>query len=251
MKTPAFAAQNATSPLAAITIDRREPGKKDVALEIMFCGVCHSDLHFWKGEYNLGGGVILNNAAPQLTRLVRLLGFPCTTTLMGLGGFPATDPQFTGKGLLLDVDGTLRKTRSGELFPRSAADVELLPGRREQLQRFVDEGYQLFLVSNQSGVASGTLSKEDAEAAFARTIELLGLPIAEVVYCPHPAFPVGCFCRKPLPGLGVALIARHRLARAHMIMVGDMDSDRDFARALGVKYFDADEFFAPPRAPAG
>src|SRR3954449_11146945 len=43
-----------------------------------------------------GGGVILNNAAPQLTRLVRLLGFPVTNTLMGLGGFPATDPQFTG-----------------------------------------------------------------------------------------------------------------------------------------------------------
>src|ERR671924_1958292 len=43
-----------------------------------------------------GGGVILNNGAPQLTRLVRLLGYPCTNTLMGLGGFPATDPQFTG-----------------------------------------------------------------------------------------------------------------------------------------------------------
>ena len=35
-----------------------------------------------------GGGVILNNASAQLTQLVRLLGFPCTNTLMGLGGFP-------------------------------------------------------------------------------------------------------------------------------------------------------------------
>ncbi len=43
-----------------------------------------------------GGGVILSNASSQLTRLVRLLGFPCTNTLMGLGAFPATDPQFTG-----------------------------------------------------------------------------------------------------------------------------------------------------------
>jgi acetolactate synthase-1/2/3 large subunit len=50
-----------------------------------------------------GGGVVLNNAAPQLTRLVRLLGFPCTNTLMGLGGFPATDPQFTG---MLGMHGT-------------------------------------------------------------------------------------------------------------------------------------------------
>ena len=154
------------------------------------------------------------------------------------------DPQFQGKGLLLDVDGTLRKTKSGELFPRSAEDVEILPGRREVLQRWIEEGYSLFFVSNQSGVASGTLSAADADSAFARTIELLDVPVAEVAYCPHPAFPAGCFCRKPLPGMGVSLIQRHRLAREHLVMVGDMDSDRDFARSLGVKYVDAEAFFA-------
>jgi len=50
-----------------------------------------------------GGGVILNNASEALTRLVRLLGFPVTNTLMGLGGFPGTDPQFTG---MLGMHGT-------------------------------------------------------------------------------------------------------------------------------------------------
>ena len=67
---------------------------------------------------------------------------------------------------------------------------------------------------------------------------------AEVAYCPHPAFPVGCFCRKPLPGMGIALIERHQLAREHLLMVGDMDSDRDFARSLGIRYTDAADFFA-------
>ncbi|MDR3220619.1 MAG: biosynthetic-type acetolactate synthase large subunit [Candidatus Accumulibacter sp.] len=43
-----------------------------------------------------GGGVILSNAAEQLTRLTRLLGFPITNTLMGLGGYPGTDRQFLG-----------------------------------------------------------------------------------------------------------------------------------------------------------
>ena len=43
-----------------------------------------------------GGGVILANAAPELNRLVDLLGFPCTNTLMGLGGYRATDPKFVG-----------------------------------------------------------------------------------------------------------------------------------------------------------
>ena len=43
-----------------------------------------------------GGGVVLSNAAPQLRDLVKLLGFPCTNTLMGLGAYPATDKQFLG-----------------------------------------------------------------------------------------------------------------------------------------------------------
>ena len=43
-----------------------------------------------------GGGVILSNASEQLTRLARLLGFPITNTLMGLGAYPATDRQFLG-----------------------------------------------------------------------------------------------------------------------------------------------------------
>jgi acetolactate synthase-1/2/3 large subunit len=50
-----------------------------------------------------GGGVILSDAAGELTRLVRMLGFPCTNTLMGLGGYPATDRQFLG---MLGMHGT-------------------------------------------------------------------------------------------------------------------------------------------------
>jgi acetolactate synthase-1/2/3 large subunit len=50
-----------------------------------------------------GGGVILSDAAGQLQKLVKLLGVPCTNTLMGLGGYPATDPQFLG---MLGMHGT-------------------------------------------------------------------------------------------------------------------------------------------------
>jgi acetolactate synthase-1/2/3 large subunit len=44
-----------------------------------------------------GGGVIQGRASAALTELVRLLGFPCTNTLMGLGGYPATDKQFAAR----------------------------------------------------------------------------------------------------------------------------------------------------------
>jgi uncharacterized zinc-type alcohol dehydrogenase-like protein len=51
MQTKAFAAQSATAPFAATTIERRAPGARDVAIEILYCGVCHSDLHTARSEW--------------------------------------------------------------------------------------------------------------------------------------------------------------------------------------------------------
>jgi len=50
-----------------------------------------------------GGGVTLSNAAGELSEFVRMMNFPCTNTLMGLGGYPATDRQFLG---MLGMHGT-------------------------------------------------------------------------------------------------------------------------------------------------
>ncbi|MDX9766582.1 MAG: biosynthetic-type acetolactate synthase large subunit [Ectothiorhodospiraceae bacterium] len=50
-----------------------------------------------------GGGVILGKASKSLTEFTRLLGYPITNTLMGLGGYPATDRQFLG---MLGMHGT-------------------------------------------------------------------------------------------------------------------------------------------------
>lgn len=110
--------------------------------------------------------------------------------------------------------------------------------------RWIDDGYSLHFVSNQSGISSGKLSQSDADGAFQRTAELLGLPVTEIAYCPHAAFSVGCFCRKPLPGLGVYLIRKYQLDVEQLVMVGDMDSDAGFARSIGAKYLDANAFFA-------
>lgn len=153
------------------------------------------------------------------------------------------DPGHVHKALLLDVDGTIRRTKSGEKYPRSADDIELLPGRQVVLRKWINEGYQLFFISNQSGVSSGKVSSDIVEAALAHTVKLLDLPVTEALYCPHPAFPVACFCRKPLPGMGVYLMRKHKLARDHLVMVGDLGSDKDFAASIGAKYIDASDFF--------
>lgn len=50
-KAKAYSASSATSPLGPTTIPRREPGESDVEIEILFCGICHSDLHTVRSEW--------------------------------------------------------------------------------------------------------------------------------------------------------------------------------------------------------
>src|SRR5687768_18586007 len=46
-----YAASSAESPMAPFSFERRDPGPKDVAIDILYCGVCHSDLHTARGEW--------------------------------------------------------------------------------------------------------------------------------------------------------------------------------------------------------
>ena len=51
-KAKAYSAVSATSPLALTTIPRRDPGEHDVQIDILFTGICHSDLHMVRGEWS-------------------------------------------------------------------------------------------------------------------------------------------------------------------------------------------------------
>jgi uncharacterized zinc-type alcohol dehydrogenase-like protein len=51
--TKSYAAQDATTPLAPFTIERRDPKPHDVQIEIKYCGVCHSDLHFARNDWGM------------------------------------------------------------------------------------------------------------------------------------------------------------------------------------------------------
>ena len=87
-KTRAWAAQSATVPLAPFTIDRRDVNDHDVAISILYCGVCHSDLHTVRSEWGgtvypcIPGHEIVGRVAavgPQVTRFREgeLVGVGC------------------------------------------------------------------------------------------------------------------------------------------------------------------------------
>jgi len=152
----------------------------------------------------------------------------------------APRPGFEGRALLFWYDGVIRTSRAGARTPRAPDDVVLVPGARETLTRYRDEGWRLCGLSWHPEVAAGTMTADEVEAVFTRTHERLGLEI-DHAWCPHGDGAPVCWCRKPLPGLGVVLVYRHRLDPARCLYVGREASDRTFARALGFTFRDAAE----------
>lgn len=153
------------------------------------------------------------------------------------------DPSFTNKAVILDYDGTLRECVNGNgQFPIEENQIEIKPGRTKVLQSYLDQGYILLGVSNQSGIHKGDLTEDKAHQLFKKTNDLLGLNI-EYTFCPHQSAPPMCYCRKPAVGHGVMLINKHKLNRKECIFVGDQTTDKTFATRCGFQYVDQAEFF--------
>jgi len=83
-------------------------------------------------------------------------------------------------------------------------------------------------LSWQPQIAEEVLTVEQVDAGFVRMQELLGVKI-DVLYCPHGGGPPVCWCRKPLPGLGVVFIQKYRLDPSSCIYVGADPQDPGFA----------------------
>ena len=148
----------------------------------------------------------------------------------------------TARAVILWCDGVLQRSRAGHRTPRDPDDVEVIDGRAVHLQRYVADGWGVFGVTWLPEIAEGTMSHAGAAAIFARLREGLGIDL-EIEYCPHAAGPPVCWCRKPLPGLGVVLRDRHGLDPAQCIYVGSGSQDPGFARRLGFQYRNDSEFF--------
>jgi uncharacterized zinc-type alcohol dehydrogenase-like protein len=113
MPTPAYAVFDPTSPLRPTTIERRAPGPGDVAIDILFCGVCHSDLHFGRSEW-----------------------------------FPVTYPMIPGHeiiGRVTAVGGDVRKFKVGQLAGVGCLvdSCRACPSCREHLENYCTGGMVL------------------------------------------------------------------------------------------------------------
>lgn len=98
----AFAAASATSPLARTTIPRRKPGEDDVQIEILFCGVCHSDLHTVRSEW---AGTVYP-CVPGHEIVGRVIKVGSAVTRFKLGDIAAV-------GCMVDSDGNCSDCQDG------------------------------------------------------------------------------------------------------------------------------------------
>jgi aryl-alcohol dehydrogenase-like predicted oxidoreductase/histidinol phosphatase-like enzyme/predicted kinase len=155
------------------------------------------------------------------------------------------DPSRAERAVLIWCDGILALSRSNQRAPSSIDDLVVDAGRAATLRRYAEQGFRLLGLSWQPEIAEGKHTAADVEAVFAKMNELLGLAI-EVEYCAHAAGPPQCWCRKPLPGLGVLLIHRHHLDAASCIYVGDGPQDAGYAQRLGFQFRPPQEFFDEP-----
>jgi uncharacterized zinc-type alcohol dehydrogenase-like protein len=104
-KAKAYSVSSATSQFAATTIERREPGDHDVQIEILFCGICHSDLHQARNEWS-GVMPTVYPCVPGHEIVGRV-----TKTGSAVTRFKAGD--LAAVGCLVDTDGTCPECQAG------------------------------------------------------------------------------------------------------------------------------------------
>src|SRR5438477_2427157 len=103
LKTPAYAAFAPGKPFAPFTVERREPGPREVLIDILFCGVCHSDIHQARDEW--GGSTFPMVPGHEIVGRVREVGRAVTR-------FKAGD--LAGVGCMVDSCRTCANCRRGQ-----------------------------------------------------------------------------------------------------------------------------------------
>ena len=134
--------------------------------------------------------------------------------------------------LFLDRDGTLMHDVG---YPKDSADVRLIDGAADAVRGLVVLGFVPAVVSNQSGLARGLITPEEAQAVHARFVELFEAASGVRLpcwYCPHGPDD-GCDCRKPKPGLLRIAASELGMVGKPGIMIGDKLSDVEAGVAAG------------------
>jgi len=147
----------------------------------------------------------------------------------------ALDPA--RKVLFLDRDGTLNKKAAKAQYITSWDAFEFLPHAQDALGELSQRGYEMYLITNQPGIARGIVREEDVHDIYARLTGMLSekrIVIAGMYYCPH-GWDDKCECRKPAPGMLYAAALEHDIDLTRALFIGDDERDKEAGDAVGAR----------------
>ena len=142
--------------------------------------------------------------------------------------------------LFLDRDGVVNVDHGYIYRPD---EFEFIDGVFDACHAFQEAGYEIVIITNQSGIGRGYYTEQDFHALTNWMISQFnqrGIDILDVYFCPHhpknanPPYLQRCACRKPQPGMLLQAIQEHKLDARHSIMIGDKSSDMTAARNAGI-----------------
>lgn len=138
----------------------------------------------------------------------------------------------------LDRDGTLIREPPGTRQVDRLDALRILPGVREGLLALTQAGYQLVMVSNQDGVGTRSFPRRSfaiPQRALLKQLKEDGIVFRDVFLCPH--LPKDrCGCRKPRTGLVKDFLKRNAIDLRSSLVIGDRDTDEEFAGNIGVRF---------------
>src|SRR6202044_2928675 len=138
--------------------------------------------------------------------------------------------------LFLDRDGTLNEETADEQID-SLEKIRLMPGVVPALLELKAAGFAFVMVTNQDGLGTPSFPQERFDRAHRFILELFasqGIEFEAVCICPHFKRE-DCSCRKPRIGMVQEYLAAQTIDKTHSYMVGDRDTDMEFAVNLGVQ----------------
>lgn len=137
------------------------------------------------------------------------------------------------KALFLDRDGVINKDPG---YVYRIEEFEFMPGIFEALSGFMALGYEIFIITNQSGIGRGYYTKDDFDKLSRYMLDEFkshGVQIQKIYHCPHTPSDK-CECRKPKPGMILQALSEFDINLDSSIMIGDKQSDLDAANSAGV-----------------
>ncbi len=138
------------------------------------------------------------------------------------------------KAIFLDRDGVINIEKN---YLYKIEDFEFIDGVFESLKYLQSKGYQLFIITNQSGIGRGYYTQDDFDKLTTWMLIQFknnGIKISQVELCPHTP-DANCNCRKPKTGMIDNILNNHNINLDESWLIGDKSSDILCAKNTNIK----------------